>query len=84
MLDIVEARGLRLPWVAERLGVSLGHLHNMIRGRRIWMPDTVARACDLFQLPAHVLFYDPCLPDRDGRLLDAGEAVEPEALAAAS
>ena len=38
-VDYIDARGLKRVWVAQRMGISQGHLSRLLSGERFWTPE---------------------------------------------
>jgi transcriptional regulator with XRE-family HTH domain len=45
--QVLEEQGRKRIWLAEKLGVSPGHLTRLLQGERPWTEDLVERAAGL-------------------------------------
>jgi plasmid maintenance system antidote protein VapI len=48
--DLLDARGTRYSWVADRLGVSRPHFHFILEGSRPLTDDQVVRLSDILEV----------------------------------
>ncbi len=46
--DLIEARGLKKQWVADRLGMTPSHLSRLLRGERVITETVALKAAELF------------------------------------
>ena len=53
--EVLEEQGRKRVWLAEKLGVSPGHLTRLLQGERPWTPELVKRAADLLGIRVEVL-----------------------------
>lgn len=56
LFDILEARGIRPIWFAERMGVSPKFLSMVKHGRKRFPAARRARASEILGVPEHLLF----------------------------
>ncbi len=56
--QIIDTRGLKRAWIAQRLGVSPGHLTHMLRGRRTVSDTNAQVVADLLGVPVFILLSE--------------------------
>lgn len=48
---LIAAQGRRMDWLAERVGISQGHLTHILAGRRRLRPEHAQRIADALGVP---------------------------------
>jgi transcriptional regulator with XRE-family HTH domain len=54
--EIIEERGVRQVWLAQKLGVSEAHVSLLRSGKRRWTSELQNKAAQVLMLPRSVLF----------------------------
>ena len=57
---LIAAQGRRMDWLAERVGVSQGHLTHVLAGRRRLRPEHAQRIAEALGVPvSYILRTNP-------------------------
>ena len=54
---ILEARGIKVTWLATQLNISHSHLSRLLSGERPWTPELRREAARVLMLPEDVIFF---------------------------
>jgi len=53
---VLQDRGIKLVWLARKLGISRGQMSHIIKRERSVDPDTAQRIADVLAVPLFLLF----------------------------